>query len=157
MAKTIKVINRLGGQQVVNSMPVSFPVIAGAASTIKTGMLVIADLPVNPGFWRAAADGTTTVTEINAGIATSDSTETVGANGVVTLDIADVMMVSIKAKTPGDLLATMKGVAFKLGVVGSDYVMDEGAPDATGIFTLLDFDNIVDGNCTCLMTTHWRG
>jgi len=154
MAKTIKVINRLGGQQVVNSMPVTFPVEAGAVSTIKTGMLVITG---NAGYWAAAADGSTTVQQINAGIATSDSTETVGANGVVTLDIADVMMVSIKAKTPGDLLATMKGVAFKLGVVGSDYVMDQGAPDATGIFTLLDYDNIVDGNCTCLMTTHWRG
>ena len=155
MAKTIKVLSQLGGQQVTSPFPVTVPVFAGGTSSIKAGMLVITDA-VNPGYWLAAPDATDTDTFINAGVATSDSTETATANGTVTIDVAEVMIVSVKAKTPADLTVAKKGVAFILDVSGSDYTMDQGT-STKGILNLIDFDNISDGNCTCLLTTHWRG
>lgn len=155
MAKTIKVLGQLGGQQVSNTFPVTVPVYQGAASTIKAGMLVITD-GAHAGYWKAAADAATTTELINAGIATSDSTETVSVEGTVTIETAPVMMVSIKAKTPASLTAAMKGVAYILDVTGSDYTLDQ-ATSTNGIFNILDFDNTTDGNCTALLTTHWRG
>jgi hypothetical protein len=155
MAKTIKVLNQLGGQQVSNTFPITVPVFAGAISTIKPGMLVITN-GAHAGYWKAAADAATTTEAINCGIATSDSTETVGANGEVTIETAPVMLVSIKAKTPANLTAAMRGVAFILDVTASDYTLDQ-ATSVNGIFNILDYDNTTDGNCTCALTTHWRG
>jgi len=155
MAKTIKVLNQLGGQQVSNTFPITVPVFAGAISTIKPGMLVITN-GAHAGYWKAAADAATTTELINGGIATSDSTETAGANGTVTIETAPVMLVSIKAKTPGNLTAAMRGVAFILDVTASDYTLDQ-ATSVNGIFNILDYDNTTDGNCTCALTTHWRG
>jgi hypothetical protein len=155
MAKTIKVLSQFGGQQVVSPFPVTVPVKSGAASSIKAGMLVYTD-GSNAGYWKAAADTATTNELINGGIATSDSTDTVGADGTVTIDVAPVMLVSIKAKTPGNLTAAMKGVAYILDVNGSDYTLDQ-ATATNGIFNIIDFDNTTDGNCICALTTHWRG
>ena len=156
MAKTIKVLNQLGGQQVSNTFPITVPVFAGAISTIKPGMLVITN-GAHAGYWKAAADAATTTELINGGIATSESTETVGDNGTVTIETAPVMLVSIKAKTPGNLTAAMRGVAFILDVDGSgNYTLDQ-ATSVNGILNILDYDNTTDGNCTCALTTHWRG
>jgi hypothetical protein len=155
MAKTIKVINRLGGQQVVNPLPVTVPVFAGGTSSIKTGMLVITDA-VNPGYWLAAPDATDTDTAINVGVATSDSTETATANGTVTIDTADEMLVSVKANVPGSLATALLGIAYVLKVTGSDYMVDES--NATkGIFNIVSYDNTTDGNCICVLKGHWRG
>lgn len=155
MAKTIKVLSQLGGQQVVNPFPITVPVKSGTAASIKPGMLVITDNG-NAGYWKAAADACSTVLGINMGVATSDSTETAGADGTVTIETAPVLLISIKAKTPGSLTAAMKGIAYILDVSGGDYTLDQGTATA-GIFNILDFDNIVDGNCICTLTTHWRG
>jgi hypothetical protein len=155
MAKSIKVLNRLGGQQVVSPFPVTVPVFAGAISSIKTGMLVIMDA-VNPGYWLAAPDATDTDTAINVGVATSDSTETVTANGTVTIDTSDEMLVSIKANTPASLSVANRGIAYVLKVSGSDYMLDETAA-TKGIFNIVDYDNTTDGNCICVLKGHWRG
>lgn len=156
MAKTIQVLNQLGGQQVMNTVPVTVPVFAGAVSSIKPGMLVIIN-GAHAGYWKAAADACSTTECIDAGIATSESTETVGANGTVTIDVAPVMLVAIKAKTPGNLTAAMPGLAYILDVDGSsNYTLDQ-ATSANGIFNILSYDNTTDGNCICTLTTHWRG
>lgn len=153
MAKVIKVLSQLGGQQVASPFPVTVPVEAGTTASIKPGMLVIT---ANPGYWGAAPDATDTDTLINAGIATSESTETATANGTVTMDTAEVMIVSITARVPGSLATAKRGVAWILYVTGSNYLMDENT-STKGIFNLLEYDNTTDGNCTCLLTTHWRG
>ena len=155
MANLIKVLGRCGGQQAVSPYPVSVPVFKGAVSSIKPGMLVITD-PVNPGFWYAAPTGTDTTTLINAGVAKSESTETVAVDGSVEIEAADVLLVQIKALDPTALTVAMRGVAWILSVVGGNYTLDQNT-SANGVFNILDYDNIVDGNCTCLLTTHWRG
>ena len=118
-------------------------------------MLVITDAG-HAGYWKAAPDATSDTTTINAGIARSESTETVAANGTVEIDTAPVLLVKIKAKAPGSLTAAMKGVAWILDVTAGDYTLDQGT-SANGIFNILDYDNTTDGNCTCTLTTHWRG
>ena len=156
MAKTIKVLNQLGGQQVSNTFPLTVPVYAGTAASIKPGMLVITN-GAHAGYWKAAADANTDTLTVNAGIATSESTETAAAEGVVTIETAPVMLVSVKAKTPGNLTAAMKGVAFILDVDGSgNYTLDQ-ATSTNGMLNIVDFDNTTDGNCICTLTTHWRG
>ena len=153
MAKYIKVISQLAGQQVASPFPVTVPVEAGTTASIKPGMLVIT---ANAGYWGAAPDGTDTDTLINAGIATSESTETATANGTVTIDTAQVMVVQLFAATPGSLAAASKGVAWVLTVSAAGYLMNESSA-TKGIFNLLDYDNTTNGYCTCLLTTHWRG
>lgn len=155
MAKEIKVLSQLGGQQVASPFPVTVPVKSGAISSIKKGMLVYTD-GGNAGYWKAGADAATTTQLVNGGVATSDSTDTAGADGTVTMDVAPVMLVSIKAKTPANLTAAMRGVAFILDVSGSDYTLDQ-ATSVNGIFNIVDYDNTTDGNCICTLTTHWRG
>ena len=155
MAKEIKVLSQFGGQQVASPFPVTVPVFAGAISSIKKGMLVYTD-GGHAGYWKAGADAATTTQLINGGVATSDSTDTAAANGEVTIDVAPVMLVSLKAKTPANLTAAMRGVAFILDVTGSDYTMDQGT-SVNGILNLIDYDNTTDGNCICALTTHWRG
>lgn len=155
MAKSIKVINRLGGQQVMNTRPLTLPVIAGTTSSIKVGMLVIMD-GGNPGYWKAAPDDTDTDTSINVGVATSDSTETATADGTVTIETADVMLVSIVAETPAALAAASLGDAFSLTVTGANYMVNE-SNNVKGIFNILSYDNTTDGNCICLLHGHWRG
>ena len=155
MAKTIKVINRLGGQQVTNSFPITLPVYEGAVSSIKPGMLVITNAS-HAGYWCAAPDATDTDTAINVGVATSESTETVTAKGTVTVDTSDEMLVSIKANTPASLSVANRGIAYVLKVSGSDYMLDETAA-TKGIFNIVDYDNTTDGNCICVLKGHWRG
>ena len=156
MAKSIKVLGQFGGKQVANPYPVTVPVILGTAASIKPGMLVITD-GSNPGYWMAAPTATDTDTAINVGVATSTSTETAGVDGTVTMDTSQVMIVSIKALDPTALATAKKGVAWILDVsVGGDYTLNQGT-STKGIFNILDYDNAVDGNCTCLLTGHWRG
>jgi hypothetical protein len=155
MAKIISVINKFGGQQVANPFPITVPVIAGTTASIKKGYLVITD-GGNAGYWKAAPDPTDTDTAINVGVATSDSTETASADGTVTIDTADVMVVSVKAKTPGNLTAAKKGVAWILDVTTGDYTLDQGT-SSKGIFNLLDYDDTTNGNCIALLMGHWRG
>ena len=155
MANLIKVLGTPGGQQVNTPLPVTVPVYQGAASTIKAGMLVYTD-GAHAGYWKAAVDTATTTELINGAIAVSDSTETVSVEGTVEVIFAPVMLISIKAKTPANLTAAMKGIAYILDVTGGSYTLDQGTA-TNGIFNLLDFDNTTDGNCTALLTTHWRG
>jgi hypothetical protein len=155
MAKIIKTISQLGGQQVSNTFPVTVPVKSGTAASIKPGYLVRTDNG-NAGYWKAGADADSTTLGINMGIATSESTETAGADGTVTIETAPVMLVAIKAKAPGSLTAAMKGLAYILDVTSGDYTLDQ-ATSTNGIFNILDFDNTTDGNCICALTTHWRG
>jgi hypothetical protein len=155
MAKAIKVLGQLGGQQVSNTFPITVPVYSGTNSSITPGMLVYTN-GSHAGYWRAGADAATTNECINAGIANSTSTETTGAEGTVTIETAPVMLVSIKAKTPASLTAAMKGVAYILDVASSDYTLDQDTSTA-GIFTILDYDDTTNGNCICTLTTHWRG
>ena len=155
MAKSIKGLGQFGGKQVANPYPVTVPVVLGTAASIKPGMLVITDAS-NPGYWCKAPDATDTDTSINVGVATSESTETVAADGTVTIDTAAVMLVSVKANTPASLTVANRGIAYVLKVSGSDYMLDETAA-TKGIFNILEYDNTTDGNCTCLLFGHWRG
>ena len=154
MAKLVKVLGTFPASTNVATFPVKLPVYAGAASSIKAGMLVITD-GSHAGYWKAAPDATDTDTFVNAAVAAGDSTETASANGVVEVIVAPRLMVEVLAKTPANLTAAMKGVAFILDVSGGDYTLDQ-ATSTKGIFNILDFDNTTTGTCTCMLNTYWR-
>lgn len=144
MAKVLEVINALGGTP-VHTFQLSLPVKAGAAASIKAGYLVIVD-GGNAGYAKAAADGATT-SDLVLGVATSDSTDTASADGVVQIQSAPVLLVRIKAKTPGSLAATLVLTnKYQLDVTSGNYTLDQGTT-TNGIFTLLSYDNTTDGNC----------
>ena len=144
MAKVLEVINQLSGTP-VHTLQMTFPVKAGAAASIKAGYLVIVD-GSNAGYAKAAPDGTVT-TDLVLGVATSDSTDTASADGVVQIQSAPVLLVRIKAKTPGSLAATMVLTnKYQLDVTTGNYTLDQGTT-TNGIFTLLSYDNTTDGNC----------
>ena len=143
MSKTIQVFGQLGGEYVA-PLPVTLAVKAGADASIQPGFLVIVD-GGNAGYVKAAPDGTDS-DSIVLGVADSVSTDTVGADGTVTLCAAPSNLIKIKAKTPASLVASMKLAKYTLSVSGSDYTLDQGTT-TKGIFSLLDFDNTTDGNC----------
>lgn len=144
MAKLIEVVNTLEGNA-VPTFQVSVPVKAGAASSIKAGYLVIVD-GSNAGYAKAAADGADT-TSLVLGVAAEDSTETASVDGTVMIQTAPVLLVRIKAKTPGSLTAALKLTnKYALDVTTGDYTLDQGTT-SNGIFTLLSYDNTTDGNC----------
>lgn len=136
----------LGGESIPTFF-VQLPVKAGGAGgSILAGYQVIADAG-NPGYVKAAPDGAAS-TDLTAGIANGTSTETATADGYVTVEAAPVLIVRIKAKTPANLVSTMKFTnKYVLDVTAGDYTLDQGTT-ANGIFRLIDFDNTTDGNCT---------
>lgn len=144
MAKVLEVINQLSGVP-VHTFQVSLPVKAGAAASIKAGYLVIVD-GSNAGYCKAAPDGTVT-TDLVLGVAVADSTDTASADGVVQIQSAPVLLVRIKAKTPGSLASTLVLTnKYQLDVTNGNYTLDQGTT-TNGIFTLLSYDNTTDGNC----------
>lgn len=144
MAKLIEVVNTLDGKE-VPVLQIAVPVKAGAAASIKAGYQVIVD-GSNAGYAKAAPDGTDS-TSLTLGVASEDSTETASVDGTVMIYTAPVLLVRIKAKTPGSLVATMKLTnKYALDVTTGNYTLDQGTT-SNGIFTLLDYDNTTDGNC----------
>lgn len=154
MANVIKVVNQLGGQQVVNSTPLTLPVKSGTTASIQPGYLVIKD-GSNDGYWKAAADACDTDTAIKMGIARSASTETASADGTVEIDTAPFLYVKMKAKTPGSLASTMRGDSFILDVTSGNYTLDQGTT-TKGFLALVNYDNTTDGNCDVIIPTFWN-
>jgi hypothetical protein len=152
MAATIKVLDSLGAT-FTNSFITTLKVKAGAAASIKPGYLVIVD-GGNAGYVKAAADACDSDAKI-LGVANSESTDTVVADGVVTIDAAPVLLVAIKAKTPANLTAAMTFTnKYILDVTSGAYTLDQGTT-TKGIFTLVSFDNVTDGNCIATLATNW--
>lgn len=148
MASVIKVASSLGGNP-VNTLRVTAPVKSGAAASIKAGYLVIVDGD-NAGYCKAAADACDTDSLV-VGVALQDSTDTASADGVVVLASAPQMVVELKAKTPANLVATMKWTnKYILDVTSGAYTLDQGTT-TKGIFTLIDYDNTTDGNCIAIL------
>lgn len=151
MANVIQVLNELGGQPVVNNVPLTVPVKSGTSASILPGYLVIVD-GSNAGYGKAAPDATDSTSKI-LGIANSTSTETASADGTVTIDAASLMVVKLKAKTPASLTAAMKFTnRYTLDVTSGNYTLDQGTT-SNGIFTLISFDNTTDGNCIATLAT----
>jgi len=152
MANVIKVLNSLSGQPVY-SFPVTLKVKAGAVGSILPGYLVIVD-GGNAGYVKAAADTCDSDAKI-LGIASSTSTDTVGADGTVTIDTAPVLYVELFAKTPANLTAAMTFTnKYILDVTSSNYTLDQGTT-SKGIFTLVDYDNVTNGLCHATLATNW--
>jgi len=152
MASVITVLNALSGGT-AKPAQVSLPVKSGTAGSILPGYLVIVD-GSNAGYCKAAADGAAS-TAVILGVANSTSTETASADGTVTIDTAPVLVVRIKAKTPGSLTAAMKLTdKYILDVTAGAYKLDQ-ATTTNGIFKILDFDNTTDGNCIATLATNW--
>lgn len=144
MSNVISVVHQIGGQPVA-TFKKPLEVKAGTAASIKPGYLVIAD-GSNPGYVKAAPDATDTDSAV-VGIASSESTETASLDGTVLVEAAPVLLVRLKAKTPGSLLATMKYTnKYILDVINGNYTLDQ-ATTTKGLFRLLDFDTTTDGNC----------
>ncbi len=152
MAKLIQVVNELGGQPVA-TFQTTLPVKAGAVSSILPGYPVIVD-GSNAGYCKAAPDNMTT-SDVFLGIANSTSTDTVAVDGTVTIEAAPVMVVAIKAKTPGSLTAAMKLTnKYTIDLTSSNYTLDQGTT-TNGVLKLITFDNITDGNCLATIDTNW--
>lgn len=145
MAKTIQTFQVLGGEAVPTFM-LQLPVKAGGSGgSILPGYLVIAD-GSNAGYVKAAPDATIS-TDLIVGVANAQSTETASVDGFVTFEAAPVLIVKIKAKTPANLVSTMKFTnKYQLDVTSGNYTLDQGTT-TNGIFRLIDFDNTTDGNC----------
>jgi len=144
MAKLISVMEQVGGQPVA-TFKSAFNVKSGTAASIKAGYLVITDTG-NAGYVKAAPDDTDT-DDLVVGVANSDSSETVSADGTVTVEAAPTLFVKIKAKTPGSLTSALKLTdKYTLNVSSGDYTLDQSTT-TKGIFRLISFDNTTDGNC----------
>lgn len=153
MSKIIKTIEQLGGQQISNSFPVTVPVKAGALASINPGNLVVRD-PTNTGYWKVVGNGAT-AGDINcAGVAKSISTDTVGADGVVDLEVAGNMMCSIPALTPGSLAATGVGYKAVIGFSGGNTTYNQSTA-TNGFMTLVSYDDTTNGNCVVVFATNW--
>lgn len=153
MANVIKVLNALDGHQVNNTFPLNAKVKSGTTASIQPGYLVIVD-GSNAGYVKAAPDATDS-TSVILGVANAASTETSSADGVVTLDAASVMVVALKAKTPGSLTAAMTFTGkYILDVTSGSYTLDQGGT-SNGIFRLISFDDTTNGNCIATLATNW--
>ena len=145
MANTISVINQIPGQPVATFMKALEVKAGGSGASILPGYLVIAD-GSNPGYVKAAPDATDTDSVI-VGVASSTSTETASVDGTVLVEAAPVLFVSLKAKTPANLVATMRYTnKYILDVTSGNYTLDQGTT-TKGLFRLINFDNTTDGNC----------
>lgn len=144
MAKTIQVLQSLGGEATPTFF-VSLPVKSGTSASVQPGYPVIAD-GSNAGYVKAAPDNVTSA-DLLAGIANGASTETASADGVVTVEAAPVLVVALKAKTPGSLVSTMKFTnKYTIDLTSGNYTLDQGTT-TNGILRLVSFDNTTDGNC----------
>jgi len=152
MANVIDVLGSLDGVANTPNFRTTLAVKAGAISTIKRGYLVIKD-GGNAGYAKAAADACDT-DQIILGVALSDSTDTVAADGTVEIIAAPVMYVKLKATIPANLVATMKYSVFILDVTAGSYTLDQ-ATSTKGLFRLISFDNVTDGNCIATLKTNW--
>ena len=152
MANVIQVINSLEGEQAVPTFTFKLPVKSGTASSILPGYLVIKD-GGNAGYVKAAPDATAS-TSVILGVAASTSTETAAADGTVDIITAPTLMVKLKAKTPANLTAAMPFAVYILDVTGGAYTLDQGTT-VNGIFRLVSFDNVTDGNCYATLSCNW--
>lgn len=133
----------------VETFPVALPVKAGAASTIKAGAPVIVN-GSQAGYVTYGPNGMST-SNLCVGVAATDSTETVAADGTVLVYSAPLLLVKCKAATPANLTAAMKLTnKYTIAISGSSYLLDQGTT-SSGVLTLIDFDNTTDGNCTAVL------
>jgi len=149
MANVIKVLGTPEGNGANVSASLAFPpegfkVKSGTTGSIVPGALVIKD-GSNAGYAKAAADGTAS-TSVIIGVAADASNETASADGNVHVITAPVLLVSIKAKTPGSLATSLLLDKYVLDVTSGNYTLDQGT-STNGIFRLMDYDNTTDGNC----------
>lgn len=161
MAKVIRVIGDLSGSRTdVAALPGGystggtpsqggFLVKAGTAASIQEGYLVIKD-GSNAGYAKAAADACDS-TAVILGVATSASTETAAADGYVTVQWMQNLLVEIYAKTPASLAISKLISSYILDVTSGNYKLDE-ATTTNGFIRLLSYDNTTDGKCLALIT-----
>lgn len=148
MASVINVINTVSGQN-AEAFQVNAPVYAGTVGSILPGYLVIVD-GSHAGYVKAAADGAST-SDLVVGVACSTSTETASADGVVSIISGTTLLVGLKAKTPANLVSTMKWTnKYVLDVTSGSYTLDQGTT-SNGIFTLVDYDDTTNGNCIAVL------
>lgn len=147
MAKLISVTNT-GEGGVPNVFPISLDVKSGTVSSIKAGTLVVKD-GSNAGYVAAAADGTAS-TAVVVGVAASDSSETASADGQVNVYSDANLIATMFAKTPANLVQSMKYAKYILDVTGADTTLDQ-ATTTNGFITMMDYDNVTDGNCNVII------
>lgn len=152
MAKVIQAVGALDGTSNLPTFKQELDVKAGAVGSIKAGYLVIKDAG-NAGYVAAAADGTAS-TSVILGVALSDSTDTVAADGKVFIATSPTLVVKLFAKTPANLVATMKYDKFVLDVTSGNYTLDQGTT-TNGIFRLMSFDNVTNGECYATLACNW--
>lgn len=145
MAKKFEVLNQLGGG-FPTTLLTKLLVDAGAASSIKAGMIVTVD-GGTAGYVLEGVDGLDTDGAPVVGIAASDSTETATVDGYVDVITAPVLVVKGKATTPANLAqALILTNKYTLDVSSEDHTIDENAT-TKGLFSILSYDNTTDGNC----------
>lgn len=159
MPNVIKPIAAIGGS--LNELGDSrmFKVKAGAAASIKPGYLVIED-DGNAGYVKAAADAYASTTSKILGVASSTSTDTASADGILpSITTADKMVCKMYAKTPANLTQAMRFTGkFILDVTAGAYTLDQ-ATTTNGVLKLVDFDGVSTsptyGLCTVVISTEW--
>ena len=153
MAKVLKVRGGLAGQQIANPFPVTLPVFAGAVGSILPGYLVIVD-GSHAGYCKAAADACDTDSTI-LGVANSTSTDTVAADGTVTIDAAPVMMLEAYVKTAASLTTAMVLTnKYILDVTSGSYTVDQGTT-SKGLFKIVQILDSTTGLILCTLATNW--
>lgn len=114
----------IGGKNGIDAVGVVKDVKAGAASTIKTGDLVIPD-DGNPGYVRKVATGETSATATRVYFAVSASNETVGADGTVKLLYGPNMILAGTATTPANLVQAVIDTKVTVDVTTGTITIDE--------------------------------
>lgn len=153
MANVIKVLGTPEGSGANVSASLAFPpegfkVKSGTTGSILPGYLVTKD-GSNAGYVKAAPDATDSDSVI-IGVAADTSSETASADGNVHVITAPVLLVSLKAKTPGSLATAKLVDKYILDVTSGNYTLDQGTA-TKGIFRLMSYDNTTDGNCVATL------
>lgn len=112
-----------------------YAVKAGSVGTIQEGDIVIED-GSNAGYAKIAADGASS-TAVYLGVATSDSTDTASADGVVEVRTAPNLVIEGKVTTPGNLARATVGTSVTLDGTTGAQTIDEN-DTSSGVFIILD-------------------